>query len=257
VHVLCHGRGTQPTRRVALWPKAVDTSEFDPRFASTAMRDWLSHGHAQSPLFLYVGRLSPEKGIETLRPLLEAIPDSRLAIIGGGPSRKALETHYAGTATFFAGYLTGRRLAEAMASATALILPSKTETLGLVLMEGMAAGSVMVGANAGGIPDVIQHEVNGSLYDPDRDGDLARVACRVATEPVFCGGIRANARLQAEQWSWTAATRQLLRFYEAAMAMPRFQKSERAKAPWMLAMKRAMVGGMKIFLSWRFTRRLG
>jgi glycosyltransferase involved in cell wall biosynthesis len=247
--VMAEELGAHGVERIALWPKAVDTTEFHPRFAAAAMRDWLSSGHSESPLFLYAGRLSPEKGIEKIRSILESIPNSRLAIVGGGPHQKALEKHFAGTSTFFAGYLTGRRLAEAMASVDALILPSKTETLGLVLMEGMAAGSLVIGANAGGIPDVIQHEVNGLLFHPDDEGALADAARRVVMEPDLRDRMRNNARLQAEQWSWEAATRQLLRFYESAMAMPRWGKPERAKAPWMLAMKRVAIGGMKIFLS--------
>ncbi len=161
----------------------------------------------------------------------------------------SLEPYFAGTPTFFAGYLTGRELAEAVASADALILPSITETLGLVLLEGMAAGSIVIGANAGGIPDVIQDEADGFLFDPEREEDLARVARRVVTEPAVCETVRANARRQAEQWNWAASTRRLLEFYESATHMPRFEKPARANAPWMLSMKRAAVGGMKIFLS--------
>lgn len=235
--------------RLALWPKAVDTNEFHPRFASSDMRAWLSEGHPKSPLFLYVGRLSAEKGIEKLRSVLEAIPDARLAIVGGGPHQKTLEAHFAGTATFFAGYLTGQRLSEAMASVSALVLPSKTETLGLVLMEAMAAGSLVIGANAGGIPDVISDRVNGFLFDPEFPGDLVDVARRVVTEPAVCELLRANARQQSEQWSWAASTQQLLRFYQTAIDTPRLEKSPRANAFWMLAMKKAAVGGMKIFLS--------
>ena len=234
--------------RLALWPKAVDTNEFHPRFASPEMRDWLSEGHPDSSLFLYVGRLSAEKGIETLRCILESVPGSRLAIVGGGPNQKNLEAHFAGTRTFFAGYLTGRRLAEAMASVNALVLPSKTETLGLVLMEAMASGSIVIGANAGGIPDVIKHGSTGFLFDPDKAGDLASVALRVATEPALCQGMRGDARQQAEQWSWAASTQQLVRFYQAAIETPRQTKPEYANAAWMLAMKRAAVGGMKLFL---------
>jgi glycosyltransferase involved in cell wall biosynthesis len=241
--------GDHGVERVALWPRAVDTGQFHPRFASPEMRSRLSEGHAEAPLFLYVGRLSPEKGIERLRSLLESIPGSRLAIVGGGPGRQNLEAHFAGTQTFFAGYLTGRALAEAMASVDALILPSKTETLGLVLMEGMAADTIIIGADAGGIPDVIKHDTNGFLYDPDREGDLARVARRVVTEPALCEAVRASARSHVEEWNWAASTRKLLEFYEAAARMPRFAKPARANAPWMLAMKRAAVGGMKIFLS--------
>jgi glycosyltransferase involved in cell wall biosynthesis len=236
-------------QRISLWPKAVDTNEFHPRFACPEMRSWLSSGNADGPLFLYVGRLSPEKGIESLKCVLEKVPGARLAIVGGGPSRKALEVHFAGTNTFFAGYLTGRKLAQAMASVDALVLPSKTETLGLVLMEAMAAGSIVIGANAGGIPDVVGHEVNGFLFDPDTEGDLAAAAMRVVSQPVICSAMRLKARGQAEQWSWAEATKQLVRFYDDAIRSPRFTKPEYASAPWMLAMKRAAIGGMKLFLS--------
>jgi glycosyltransferase involved in cell wall biosynthesis len=235
--------------RLRLWPKAVDTNEFHPRYASQQMRYWLSDGNPESPLFLYVGRLSPEKGIEHLRGMLESVPGSRLAIVGGGPSQKTLRAHFSGTATFFAGYLTGRRLAEAMASVNALVLPSKTETLGLVLMEAMAAGSLVIGANAGGIPDIVKDEVNGFLFDPSREGHLTRVAQRAISEPALCEMLRGNAREQAVGWNWAESTQRLLEFYDEAICMPRFEKPAYANAPWMLAMKRAAIGSMKIFLS--------
>ncbi len=235
--------------RVALWPKAVDTNEFHPRFASGEMRAWLSNGHADDPLFLYVGRLSPEKGIERLKAVLESIPNSRLALVGGGPSEASLQAHFSGTNTFFAGYLKGRKLAEAMASVDALVLPSTTETLGLVLMEAMAAGSIVIGANAGGIPDIVQDGLNGFLFDPKQDGDLTRVARQVVENPEASPCIRARARLQAEEWSWAVATEKLLQFYDRAIHLPRAEKPAIANAPWMLAMKRAAIGSMKLFLS--------
>jgi glycosyltransferase involved in cell wall biosynthesis len=236
-------------KRVRVWQKAVDTNAFHPNFASQEMRAWLSEGNPQSPLFLYVGRLSPEKQIDSLGAVLQAVPNARLAIVGGGPSKQSLQTHFAGAPVFFAGYLTGRRLAEAMASADALLLPSTTETLGLVLLEAMASGSVAIGANAGGIPDVIEHEVTGLLYDPTHEGELAAAVRCIAEQPKLSHAMRKNARRQTEDWSWATATQQLLSFYEEAMAMPRFEKSKRANSPWMLAMKRAAIGGMKVFLS--------
>jgi glycosyltransferase involved in cell wall biosynthesis len=235
--------------RVKLWPKAVDTDQFHPQFASREMRNWLSAGHPDCPLFMYVGRLSAEKGIEKLRSILLSLPGTRLAVVGGGPSQKSLENYFSGTSTFFAGYLTGQKLAQAMASVSALVLPSKTETLGLVLMEAMAAGSIVIGANAGGIPDIVRHEVNGFLFDPDCDSDLAGVAQRVLSEPELCRSMRQKAREQSEQWSWPVSTCQLLRLYQEAIQMPRLEKPARANAAWMLAMKRAAIGGMKVFLS--------
>src|SRR5208283_162757 len=161
--------------RVHLWPPAVDTELFHPRFSCPAMRAKLSCGYVEDPLFLYVGRLSPEKNIEHLRCILEAIPRARLAVIGGGPHQPALEQHFSRTRTAFIGYLNGQALAEAMASADILILPSQTETLGLVLIEAMAAGCVAVGARSGGIPDIVENGVNGFLFDPAQNGDLQRV----------------------------------------------------------------------------------
>ena len=94
----------------------------------------------EAPLLLYVGRLSPEKNIEELKHLLTAIPGARLALIGGGPHRSLLEQHFKDTGTFFAGYLHGEELASAFASADIFALPSRTETLGLVLLEAMGGG---------------------------------------------------------------------------------------------------------------------
>ncbi len=235
-------------QKVHLWPRAVDTQVFHPRFASSEMRRELSGGCPEAPLYLYVGRLSPEKEIEKLRRVLETVPQSRLAIIGGGPHRKRLEEHFAGTATFFAGYFTGQRLAQAMASVDTLILPSQTETLGLVLMEAMAAGSIVVGARAGGITDVIEHEVNGFLFDPKQESGLADLMLAMQSHPEKMEAIRRHAREQAETWGWDAATHRLKSFYAKAIATPRKEKSAMANAFWMQAIKKTAIGGIKVFL---------
>jgi len=70
------------------------------------MRKHLS-GYPESPLLLYVGRLSAEKRIERIKPVLDAIQSS-LALVGDGPHRTALEKNTAGTPTHFVGYLTGK-----------------------------------------------------------------------------------------------------------------------------------------------------
>jgi len=87
--------------------------------------------------------------IEQIKPVLDAIP-TRLALVGDGPYW-ALE-NTAGTPTYFVGYLTGKELGAAFASADAFIFPSRTETLGLVLLEAMAAGCPVVAASSGGFP---------------------------------------------------------------------------------------------------------
>jgi glycosyltransferase involved in cell wall biosynthesis len=203
--------------RVQLWQRGVDTEMFQPSLATVKMRDRLSGGHPDSPLLLYVGRVSPEKEIENIKPVLEAIPAARLAIVGDGPHRATLETHFAGTATHFVGYLQGMELASAFASADAFIFPSRTETLGLVLLEAMAAGCPVVAANSGGIPDIVTDGENGYLFDPADPHGAITATQRLLAASTEREHLRAQARAEAERWGWAAATRQLQQYYHGVV----------------------------------------
>ena len=204
--------------RVDLWQRGVDTETFHPDLASVEMRDRLTQGNPSSPLLLYVGRLGAEKEIERIKPVLEAIGDARLALVGDGPNRQALEEHFAGTPTNFVGYLRGRELGAAYASADAFIFPSRTETLGLVLLEAMAAGCPVVAARSGGIPDIVTDGVNGYLFDPKDELGAIAATKNLLSQKQERETLRANARQEAERWGWAAATRQLQRYYQAVVA---------------------------------------
>ncbi len=138
-----------------------------------------------------------------------------MALVGDGPHRQALEKYFAGTNTNFVGYLMGRELGSAFASADAFIFPSRTETLGLVLLEAMAAGCPVVAARSGGIPDIVTDGVNGYLFEPTADIQGAITATvRLLQEKQECDLIRQNARKEAERWGWANATRQLQDYYQ-------------------------------------------
>lgn len=205
-------------QRVALWQRGVDTELFQPHHANPEMRSRLSLNRPERPLLLYVGRVSPEKEIERIAPILEAIPEACLAIVGDGPHREALKKRFGELPVNFVGYLKGVQLAQAYASADAFIFPSRTETLGLVLLEAMAAGCPVVAAASGGIPDIVTDGANGYLFDPeDPQGAIA------ATQRLLNAGeerefIRHQARAEAERWSWSAATQQLRQYYRQVLA---------------------------------------
>lgn len=204
--------------RVDLWQRGVDTELFQPHLTSVTMRQKLSQGHADAPLLLYVGRVSAEKQIDQIKPILEAIPQARLAIIGDGPQRESLASYFAGTATYFAGYMQGLELASAFASADAFIFPSRTETLGLVLLEAMAAGCPVVAAASGGITDIVTDGVNGYLFDPqDPQGAIAATQKLLGAQAER-EQLRQNARQEAERWGWPAATQQLVNYYRQVLA---------------------------------------
>jgi glycosyltransferase involved in cell wall biosynthesis len=216
-------RGIQHT---ALWQRGVDTDLFRPELASGTMRERLHGGHDDTGhLLLYIGRLSAEKQIERIRPVLEAMPQARLALVGDGPHRQQLERHFDGTATTFVGYLAGQELASAYASGDAFLFPSSTETLGLVLLEAMAAGCPVVGANRGGIPDIVSDGVNGCLYDPDQPASLTTAVQRLLGDPAARRQLRLAAREEAERWGWAGATAQLQGYYRQVLEQGRLPQA--------------------------------
>jgi glycosyltransferase involved in cell wall biosynthesis len=208
-------KGIQHT---ALWQRGVDTEMFRPELRSSASRERLLGGHSDTgKLLLYIGRLSAEKQIERIKPVLEALPEARLALVGDGPHRSRLEEIFNGLPVTFVGYLAGEELAAAYASGDAFVFPSSTETLGLVLLESMAAGCPVVGANRGGIPDIVTDGVNGCLYEPDgEDGGAASLTAavlRLLGDQEQRQILSFHARREAEAWGWAGATEQLRSYY--------------------------------------------
>ena len=205
-------------QRTALWQRGVDTNSFKPEYRNQTMRAKLLGKYPDTgSLLIYVGRLSAEKQIERIKPVLEKIPDASLALVGDGPYRNQLEKIFENTKTNFIGYLAGEELASAYASGDIFLFPSSTETLGLVLLEAMAAGCPVIGANKGGIPDIINDGINGCLYDPDQE-DNGKESLIAATKKILQDSskkekMRIAARTEAEKWDWNQATLQLRNFY--------------------------------------------
>jgi glycosyltransferase involved in cell wall biosynthesis len=211
-HLRQHG-----IERVALWPGGVDTALFHPDRRSQAMRSRLTEGYPDSPLLLYVGRLSPEKDLERLKPIVEALPGTRLALVGDGPHREALRQHFQGMPVYFAGFLRGEELAAAFASSDIFVMPSRTETLGLVVLEAMSSGLPVVGARAGGVPEMIEDGVSGRLFDSE--GDAANAIRSYLSCPEKSRAAGQEARTHAIDHSWKAATVRLIEHYRTACAV--------------------------------------
>lgn len=202
--------------RVSLWPKAVDTERYRPSKQSDAMRDRLTVGNPSDPLILYVGRLSAEKNLLSLRPVLDRIPNARLAFVGSGPFEEELKKAFAGTKTVFTGYLHGEDLAAAFASSDVFAFPSLTDTLGNVAFEAMASGTPVVGANAGGIPDIVQDGINGFLVNPADTTMFADRITQILSRPDLRAELTAGALSSARGKSWRAATMTVVDNYAKA-----------------------------------------
>jgi glycosyltransferase involved in cell wall biosynthesis len=129
--------------KVRIFGRGVDTRRFDPSRRSWFARRALTRD-ADAVLVLVVARLSEEKGIDRLIDAVNMVARDghkvRLAIVGDGPARPALEAKLEHSYHKLLGPMSGPRLAAVFASADIFCLPSLTETLGQVALEAQASG---------------------------------------------------------------------------------------------------------------------
>ncbi len=203
---------------VGLWRRGVDADRFNPRFYSDAMRHTLSDGHPDDVVLLYVGRLSDEKQLDHLRPILEQVPGTRLGLVGDGPARESLERHFAGTNTHFMGYMQGEALSQAYASADIFVFPSALETFGLVVVEAMAAGLPVVASRVGGVTDVVQEGRTGYTFDSGDIPALVEGVRRIAANRERIAQMGLDARAFAETQTWPTMMDEVIDLYARLIA---------------------------------------
>jgi glycosyltransferase involved in cell wall biosynthesis len=156
------------------------------------------YGAGPRPAFsghiVFVGRLDAVKGVPLL---LEAFakartrhPRARLTIAGDGPARAALETRAAalgvGEAVQFAGYLDEAAVADLLANADMLALPSFAEGLPVVLMEAMASRIPVLATQVAGVPELVEDGVSGFIVPA---GDVETLGARLEvllSDPDLC-----------------------------------------------------------------------
>lgn len=143
-------------KNLALWRQAVDTDRFKP-ISQTEKEAFIRQQgleHCKRPFYLYVGRVSSEKNIEAF--LNADLPGTKLIVgpEGAGYTLKKLRKQY--TDAIFTGPKQGQDLANFYASSDVFVFPSKSDTLGLVMLEALASGLPIVGFDVTGPKDVIE-----------------------------------------------------------------------------------------------------
>ena len=216
---------THGFRRLRLWRRGVDTARFHPGYRSAAWRESIGVQPGET-LLLYVGRLATEKRLDLLAGALDGLDGVRLALVGDGPARLALERQLAGRPVHFTGFLGGKALAAAYASADLFVFPSDTETFGQVIQEAMASGLPVIGARAGGALDLVRDGVNGVLFAPGSAADLrAQVRALVADAPRRAALGQAG-RAAAERCAWATVMDELLDQYRRVLRRRQCQSRE-------------------------------
>lgn len=212
--------GVDPSR-LFIFGRGADTARFAPERRTRSMRKAM--GGNDAVVALFVGRLSREKGLESLaaafRRAAATRPQLHLAIVGDGPDRGLLEGLLHGTRHHFLGALVGDPLAAAYASADVFVFPSTTETFGQVVVEAGCSGLPVIVSDKGGAWEQMRPGVTGLVA---RDGDASQVATHLAMladDPQMRARMGAEGRRHAAQRSsWDEVFRELVRSYRDVVA---------------------------------------
>jgi glycogen synthase len=188
-------------------PNGVDLDLFYP-----AERNVRSGGRGPTRC-LAVARLVERKGLGELIRAFALLPRGQfeLEIVGEGPDRELLRnlTQQLGVASeiHFSGSLSRAAVAERYRAADLFTLPSSAEAFGNVFAEALASGLPIVGSTVGGIPELVEHGVNGLLIDPGQPLALSRAIHYLAQDPELRQMMQIRNRAKAEatlQWSQVA-----------------------------------------------------
>lgn len=198
-----------PEQQIIYLPNFIDTPKFFPKYNAG---DYL----------LYIGRLSLEKGIETLIRAFKQTSGTnlRLLVAGDGPERQnLLAIAKEDSRVQFTGYLSGIDLSNVIQNAKAVVVPSQWyENAPLSVLEAFAYGKPVIGAKIGGIPEMIADGENGLLFDPGNVDDLSSKINNLldkSANEIISMGMAARKKVE-DQYSAEAHYRQLIEIYKMA-----------------------------------------
>jgi glycosyltransferase involved in cell wall biosynthesis len=163
----------------------------------------------ERPRVLFVAVLEAYKNVDGLaeawRLASARVPQAELHLVGKGSRTDVVEQLVRDVPgrTRWTPELSVAGVAEAMDEATVLVLPSRSEGMGRVLVEAFCRGRGIVGTRAGSIPDLVEDGVNGLLAEPDDAQGLADLLVRALVEPGLAERLGAAARERADAWLQT------------------------------------------------------
>jgi glycosyltransferase involved in cell wall biosynthesis len=161
------------------------------------------------PTALFVGVLERYKNVDGLvaawREVAKKLPDARLTVVGKGPLRAEVDALGAEVpGVEYLPELAPEEIAKALDDATLLVLPSRHEGLGRVVIEAFARGRGVVASRAGGVLDLVDDGVEGLLVDPEDTDGLAAALVRVLGDRALAGRLGAAASTRFAAWNQTA-----------------------------------------------------
>lgn len=165
----------------------------------------------ERPVALWVGVLEPTKNTDGLvaawRAAARRVPGAILHVVGRGSQAGLVERLVAELPeqTRWTPSLPNMEIPAALDAAWLLCMPSRSEGLPRAAVEAVCRGRAVVGGRAGGMPDIVEHERNGLLVDPERPDELADALVRVLSDRALAERLGAAARDGAGRWAVSPA----------------------------------------------------
>lgn len=218
----------QFNNHVRIWPRGVDISLFSPLQRSSDLRaQWLNDNHKSKSIILYVGRVSFEKNINLVIEAYKMMDHTtcHLVIVGHGPALEEIQhtCYQSNIPVTFTGYLQGKQLSEAFASADIFAFPSITETFGQVVLEAMASGLPVVGLDAEGVKDLVSPHKTGLLLNTnglnkeEQATQYRHLLQQLITKKDMRYSMSKEAMVEAKRYTWFEAMDCMVQVYHDAI----------------------------------------
>ncbi|WP_307815801.1 glycosyltransferase family 4 protein [Myceligenerans indicum] len=203
-------------------PNGVYARDFA---TATPRSGW--QGRPDTPTIAFLGRLDePRKGLDILLAaagtILDRLPGTRFLVAGSGtgvPDRVRAALGERAGAVELLGRVSDEEKAALLASADLYVAPQTGgESFGIVLVEAMSAGAVVVASDLGAFRRVLDDGAAGALFTTGDPQALAAQVLSLAADPERCERYRARARDAVRQYDWSVVTGQVLAVYETVLS---------------------------------------
>lgn len=209
-----------PDDKIEVIPNGINTSDLELPKSNNLKRE--KYALPDEKIVFFIGRLVPEKGVQTLLQavpkITSSVPKTKFLIAGKGPyeahlKNEAVSLKIENNVTFL-GYVDDTERNALYKYADVVVFPSLYEPFGIVALEGMAAGSPTVVADTGGFGEIIKHGINGLKFIPGDPDSLAQQILHLLTNPDFAKTISLQAKREVgEKYTWEKVAQKTLKVY--------------------------------------------